>query len=171
MSLTQDVADNLPSASQISDVDETYFRTFVGPNSDVYLRTLEKMRAKDPALRKHLLTWCWPAFFVTVPWLLYRKLYGYGVGLLVIPVLIQLVFPSIGFAGVSVVVAMLAKPLYVRHVLGRIAKLRSRASSDEEARALAKKAGGVSIAGAIIGAVLMIGLIAIDLAVRSTGSP
>ncbi|MBB4040227.1 hypothetical protein GGR34_001878 [Microvirga flocculans] len=139
---------------------DALFAAFVGPNHEVYGRTLEKMRAKDPALRKLALTWCWPAFLITIPWLLYRKLYGWAVGLIGAVIAVELVLPTNSGSGTLSVYAMLgmmAKSVYVQYAVKRIDKLRSRATSEEELEALVKKAGGVSIPGAVIGAVLFIG--------------
>ncbi|MGF9756937.1 DUF2628 domain-containing protein [Microvirga sp. 0TCS3.31] len=139
---------------------DTIFAAFVGPNHELYERTLAKMRAKDPALRKLPLTWCWPAFLITIPWLMYRKLYGLAAGLIGGVIAISLILPEIsntGTAGCYVAFGMLAKTTYVQHALKRIQKLRSRATSEEELEELVKKAGGVSIPGAVIGTILFIG--------------
>ncbi|MGO4523748.1 DUF2628 domain-containing protein [Microvirga sp. 2MCAF35] len=136
------------------------FVAFVGPNHETYSRVLAKMRAKDPSLRKVPLTWCWPAFLITVPWLLYRKLYGWAAGLIGAVAIFSLVLPTNSTGGtlaVHALLGMIGKGLYVQRALQRIEKLRSRASSEEELEALVKKAGGVSIPGAVIGTILFIG--------------
>jgi hypothetical protein len=148
-----------PKGDVTSGIDAA-FRAFVGPNHELYERTLVKMRAKDPALRKIPLTWCWPAFLITIPWLMYRKLYGLAAGLIGGVIAISLLFPEIsntGTAGGFAAIGMLAKTTYVQHAQKRIQKLRSRATSEEELEALVKRAGGVSIPGAVIGTILFIG--------------
>lgn len=148
-----------PGADAASGADAV-FKAFVGPNHELYERTLAKMRAKDPALRKPPLTWCWPAFLVTIPWLLYRKLYGLAAGLIGGVIAISLILPdssNTGMAACYTMIGMLAKSTYVQHALKKIQKLRSRAASEEELETLVKMAGGVSIPGAVIGTILFIG--------------
>ncbi|QRM28401.1 DUF2628 domain-containing protein [Microvirga sp. VF16] len=153
------------SATETHEVEESaktdaFFAAFVGPNHEAYGRALEKMRAKDPTLRKLPLTWCWPAFLITIPWLLYRKLYGWAAGLIGGGIILSLVFPTSsnsGMLGLYTMLGMMGKALYVQHALKRIEKLRIRATSEEELEILVKKAGGVSIPGAVIGTLLFIG--------------
>lgn len=47
----------------------------IGQNSDYYLPKFEEF---DKGGSK--LGWNWPAFFVTTPWFLYRKMWGWGMG-------------------------------------------------------------------------------------------
>ena len=63
-------------------------RAFVGPNADYYLQA---WAAVDPNVGLQALRWNWPAFFLNVFWLLYRRMYKYfwitfaaflGIGLL-----------------------------------------------------------------------------------------
>jgi len=47
-------------------------RAFVGPNADYYLFSWERV---DPTGGLQALRWNWPAFLITVFWLLYRRMY------------------------------------------------------------------------------------------------
>ena len=49
-------------------------RAFVGPNADYYLQA---WAAADPNGGRQALRWNWPAFFLNVIWMLYRKMYKY----------------------------------------------------------------------------------------------
>ena len=49
-------------------------RAFVGPNADYYLQAWS---AVDPNVGLQALRWNWPAFFLNVFWLLYRRMYKY----------------------------------------------------------------------------------------------
>ena len=49
-------------------------RAFVGPNADYYLAAWAKA---DPNGGLQALRWNWPAFFLSVVWLLYRRMYKY----------------------------------------------------------------------------------------------
>ena len=67
---------------------EEDLRAFVGPNADYYLQAWASV---DPNVGLQALRWNWPAFFLNVFWLLYRRMYKYfwitfaaflGIGLL-----------------------------------------------------------------------------------------
>lgn len=53
---------------------EDELRSFVGPNDDYYLQAWQKV---DPGGGLQALRWNWPAFFLNVLWLLYRRMYKY----------------------------------------------------------------------------------------------
>lgn len=62
---------------------EADLRAFVGPNADYYLRGWADAQ---PGVDLQRLRWNWPAFFLNVVWLLYRRMYRYfwiGAGVLV----------------------------------------------------------------------------------------
>jgi hypothetical protein len=153
----------VPGARAVPD-DDALFLAFVGRNQPIYLRTLEKMRAKDPHLRKLAPTLCWPAFFVTVPWLLYRKLYGWAAVMIGLPVVMGVVAPSLsGLASpLGIFLVIWGRPFYVRHAFNRIRKLRERAKDEDELKRLVEKAGGVSVFGAVIGVFITVGLVALS---------
>jgi len=71
--------------------EEQDLATFVGPkNTDYYLRRFRKIEAGSSA------SWHWPAFFITGPWLLYRKMWlmalGYILGLPILTGMLSGVF-------------------------------------------------------------------------------
>ena len=53
---------------------EADLRTFVGPNADYYL---QGWRTVKPDADLQRLRWNWPAFFLNIVWLLYRRMYRY----------------------------------------------------------------------------------------------
>lgn len=53
---------------------ENELRAFVGPNADYYLEAWKSVEPNDDPQR---LRWNWPAFFLNVVWLLYRRMYKY----------------------------------------------------------------------------------------------
>lgn len=155
------------SPSQPSAASDALFVSFVGPNSPIYQDTLQKMRAKDPELRKLPPTWCWPAFLITVPWLLYRKLYVLAAVVALGPIALEIIFPKLSgmnMSAIFVIFGVLGKPFYVQFAFKRIEKLRKRARNQEDLQALVEKAGGVSVLGAVLGSVFMICIIALRLA-------
>jgi hypothetical protein len=162
-----ELAENAASLSQPSTASDALFASFVGPNSQKYLNTLEKMRTKDPEARKLAMTWCWPAFLITVPWLLYRKLYISAAIVALGPIALEIAFPKLSgtnMVGVFVAFAILGKSLYVQFALKKIEKLRKRAKNQEELQVLFEKAGGVSVLGAVLGSAFVICIIALRMA-------
>jgi hypothetical protein len=62
---------------------EADLRAFVGPNAEYYLQGWANVKPDGDIQR---LRWNWPAFFLNIVWLLYRRMYRYfwiGFGVLV----------------------------------------------------------------------------------------
>ena len=57
-----------------TDVSEEELQAFIGPNRDYYLDRWEDRDGDRQGVRK----FHWAAFFFSLPWLLYRKLYRYA---------------------------------------------------------------------------------------------
>src|SRR4051794_19109587 len=49
---------------------------YIGCNRHKYEPTIEAMEQKDADFRKWAIGWSWPAFFVPVIWLAYRKMWA-----------------------------------------------------------------------------------------------
>ncbi|NPA16304.1 DUF2628 domain-containing protein [Persephonella sp.] len=49
------------------------YRLFIGKNADYYIQRFKKFEETGGAL-----SWNWPAFFFGIVWMLYRKMYLYG---------------------------------------------------------------------------------------------
>jgi hypothetical protein len=143
--------------------DREYFETAIGPNNtDYYLTRFERFASGGSAV-----SWNWPAFFITFPWLLYRKMWGYAAAYFFLPTILLYVvgialaaaFPGTAVPALAwplqlvlvfVIVPMYANLLYYRHITGRIAWVkRLRGGTDRQMRALASE-GGTSAAGIII---------------------
>lgn len=77
----------------------------VGPNNDYYIPRFQEF---DQGGSK--VGWHWPAFFVTSPWFLYRKMYGPGI--------LNLLYPFIALIVVSILFGILRPPKTVMIVLG-----------------------------------------------------
>ena len=126
--------------------------TFIGPNAHkfevVWVKTRVQSMAKGAGFK---IGWCWPPLFIGFAWFLYRKMWGFGALLLVVPVVVGYLLPGGGAIGLGVAFAMMAKSIYVQHAVVKIAKLRARGAGDAEIAA----AGGVSVAGGIIGGVIL----------------
>jgi hypothetical protein len=159
--MTEDTTINVTAARGVSDqADDNLFLTFFGRNGDVFRKTLHKMREKDPALKRMVFSWCWPAFLIAPVWLFYRKMYAWAVGIVAFPTALELLTGSSGIAGdaaLYAILAMQAKSLYVHHANSQLKRLRKHCTSEAELMERAQKSGGVSILSAVIGTALIIG--------------
>ena len=142
------------------------YRLAIGPNTAYYLPRFEELEAGGPAM-----SWHWPAFFVTTPWFLYRKMWLVGILNVVYPFLV-LIFGGIAavlLAGLiqttpllfSVILLLLlaapwfllpmyANALYFRHVRNLIDKMpRVYAQDPEKKRSRLERDGGTGVGGMI----------------------
>ena len=126
---------------------------FVGPNAGRFLGPLTAGEAKAR------IGLCWPGLVLPTPWLLYRKMYGLAAVTVLLSVLPNLLhvasgpvrWLSLGYA----VLGAFGKPLYLAKARRTVAAIRAAAPDEASARATIAKAGGVSIAGAVFGLLLI----------------
>jgi Tfp pilus assembly major pilin PilA len=141
----------------------------IGPNRDYYLPKFEAFDAGGSKV-----SWHWPAFFVTSPWYIYRKMWLPGILNIAYPVFLCVVFAfvfalfnkspyAVGTAFALFLVApwvlmpMFANALYWRHVRGMIERLpRSLAQTPEKRTRRLERNGGTGV-GPMIGVLAGIG--------------
>jgi hypothetical protein len=133
---------------------------FVGPNAAKFLRVYDAQeRGYWPVLP------CWPGFLVPLPWFLYRKMYLLSASSFIAVFTTGLhASPTARIAAgcVPSVLGIIGRWIYVSAARRKIAEIRDRLSDDGEARAVIGMAGGVSVAGAVLGSlIMMLGLLAI----------
>jgi hypothetical protein len=139
---------------------EADLRLFAGVNAEVFVRASTAQETKS--LGRNAI--CWPGFLFPAAWFLYRKMYGYAAITVVLPVLSGLVHAPegvtswIGF-GLSLLGAF-GKRLYLAKARKIIAEIRAAAPDEASARETIALAGGVSVAGAVIGALLIAAFLA-----------
>lgn len=129
----------------------------IGTKQEYYLRVFEDMR-----LRGKNTSWNWAAFLVTPYWLVYRKMYGFGIGMLAANLVLSML-PS-GLSLLLSLVSWIAFGLY-----GNTIYKSQLESKVQQARAMAepyksqyiRQNGGVSggAVGIAIGAMALIGLL------------
>lgn len=124
---------------------------FMEPNAESFHGAWEATRAKNVEGRGGIaFGFCWPALLFGFAWFLYRKMWAFGLLLLVLPVALSFMFESPGGPiGLMVAMAMFGKSLYVQHALSRMDRAR------EGGGAAVLAAGGVSIPGAVIGGAII----------------
>jgi len=139
---------------------EADLRLFAGANADVFVKLSNALATKSAGGK----TICWPGFLFPAAWFLYRKMYGYAAITVLLPVLASLVhvpgeitrWIGFGFAFLGA----FGKRLYLARARRMIAEIRAAATDEANARETIARAGGVSVAGAVIGALLIAAFIA-----------
>jgi hypothetical protein len=135
---------------------EEDLRIFFGPNAETFLDLWSRLRA--PGGGKVGIYWV--SFVAPLVWLLYRKMYLTAAALTITPVAIGLFLPSgalLKTIGVAfAILGGLGPRFYVQGAEATIKDIRAQARTEEEAQADIGKAGGVSVPGALIGALMML---------------
>ena len=140
---------NTTDVEMMATTDREDLKAFIGPNVEKFLSVWDKMRVKKS---KAAASWCWPAFLFTFAWFFYRKMYLTGAGFLLFPIIFDLIFPD-SDAGIAIffIAAGSAKSWYLQLATKKIQKISQRTSSNVTKRQQLQTAGGVSVAGGIIG--------------------
>lgn len=118
-------------------------------------------------------SWNWPSFFVTIFWMLYRRMYAYALLVwFVLPIVFLIVAAIIG--GISgdpavygstyyllwmvfgfIIIPMFANRLYYRHATKKIARAKALFSNEEDQLREVYRTGGTGGAGIIVGVILV----------------
>lgn len=128
--------------------EEDDLRAVIGPNAEIYLAYLAKVRAKGGTG----IDWSWAPFFLGAIWFFYRKLYRIGL-LYVAAVITTSVFLPAPLADIAILPVWIASTLFARKVymdsaFQRIAEANSRGLTGETRRAWLARNGGTSLAAA-----------------------
>ncbi len=134
------------AASTGSIIDLELFRAFFGPNSGKFEKMLHRMGGPSTAVAGLALSWCWPAFFLAVPWFFYRKMYVWGVGIVVLLTALEMMLgeSNAGRFVFFAIMATNAKALYIHHASGKLTRLRATHADEAELLRRASEQGGVS---------------------------
>ncbi|MGL5347068.1 MAG: zinc-ribbon domain-containing protein [Peptostreptococcaceae bacterium] len=101
---------------------------FIQKNPEYYIPKFEQMQEYEKST-----SWNWASFFILPLWLLYRKMYAYGFGVMVASFILSYI-PFIGFISafaIPILGGLFGNSLYLKHVeknLGEISNI------NEEAR-------------------------------------
>ena len=155
------------SASHADDMDPAYdIAAFIGPGAQSYLKHYAEIRAPSgvspagpPAKhRRFRLSWHWPGFVLTIPWMFYRKMYTGGIILVALPILLDHLLPGSLFLGSGLLIAtsvgVCGKTWYLDHAIRRFGKAARDFSNPAERSAYLERAGGVSLSAGIFGALI-----------------
>jgi hypothetical protein len=133
-------------------------RLFAGANGAAYARLAAAPRAGRNAV-------CWPGFAFPAVWFLYRKMYGWAALVVLGPVVASLAhLPGALVQGVALGASLLGgfgNRLYLARARRMIAEIRAAAADEAAARETIARAGGASVAGGIVGALLICAFLAL----------
>jgi Tfp pilus assembly major pilin PilA len=135
----------------------------IGPNTEYYLPRFESFDSGGSRAG-----WHWPAFFVTAPWYLYRKMYVPGVLMLLYPwialIIISIIVaasqpsPAVGtvigliiFLAPSLLLAAYANSIYHRHLTKIITSIPRAIAEQPDKRAVRIERNGGTGTGVMIG--------------------
>ncbi|WP_250673890.1 DUF2628 domain-containing protein [Paraclostridium ghonii] len=136
---------------------------FIQKNTEYYIPKFKEMQEFEKST-----SWNWASFFLTSNWLFYRKMYGYGVGLIIANIIFAFI-PFLGFLlniGTCVACGLYGNSLYLKHIqkqLGSVEGLKE----DIKHRVLLSK-GGTNLALPVILTFLFIILIFILIFIGAT---
>jgi Protein of unknown function (DUF2628) len=137
---------------------ERLLKLFVGPNADTFLKVHYDLNAN-----KFPKSFNWVAFLFPMPWLFYRKMYLWGIALLLIPTILYTVFPDLPDVNIAVggIFLIMGNRFYIESATKKIKKIEALGLSPEELDERIRNTGGVSKAGAIFGGIIMISMVAL----------
>lgn len=135
------------NSSEITDKD---LELFVGYKKSAYYLT----KWYNMKMAVSSVSWNWPALLFSSIWMLYRKMYAYGFGLLAVNLLLNyLLSDGYGFI-INIVLAIasgiLGNKLYNIHVTKKIREIKATSTDSEMASRRIAYAGGVNIVFPII---------------------
>jgi hypothetical protein len=129
---------------------DVLYRAAVGDfNSEYYVEKFERF---DEQRSGYTLNWNWPAFLFSVPWALYRKMYGWFFALLGIFVFAGILEKNgatlaagLIFWVVSITFGVYANSIYYNRILGKISAFRATTSDDKKFISQLRDEGGVHL--------------------------
>jgi len=126
--------------------------TFIGPKADYYIPQFQKLEASGS-----MFSWNWAAFLGGPLWMLYRKMWVYGLAAYAAAMILNTVLP--GFGGllslaIWVAFGALGNWAYKNHVETELAKMASLDPATKRAQMATK--GGITWIPVIIAGVLML---------------
>jgi hypothetical protein len=138
------------SQDQDYDLDELdELALYVGENYDKYRYKFAQLYQNDG---KYQLQWNWPAFLVTFPWLIYRRMYPWAAALLIIMV----IAPPLLQLPIGIVMGLMGNYLYYRYAMQRLQKISANGS---ERRDAIIAAGGTHSIPVTIGVTFLAGIL------------
>lgn len=102
---------------------DTVIQQLVGTKTEYYIPKFQELKAKNTQT-----SWNWPAFLVTPYWMIYRKMYGYGAGVIAISFVLSLTgsgFLFLLLLGGYITLGIFANNIYMKFLEGKAAQAKS----------------------------------------------
>lgn len=118
---------------------------FIQKNPEYYIPKFEQMQQYEKST-----SWNWASFFIFPLWLLYRKMYAYGFGVMVLSFVLSYI-PFIGIISalaIPILGGLFANSLYLKHIEKNLGELNN-LNADARHRVILSK-GGVNLALPIV---------------------
>ena len=120
-------------------IGDDMFVAFIGKNAQYYM---QKFSIFGSLGGDFAVSWNWAGFFVPQLWFLYRKMYLFGIILL----LVSICFPFIGWLLSSIVVGACGNHAYYTHATKKLLLLLASPVTQENRLAASAQLGGVNLA-------------------------
>ncbi|MCM0647999.1 DUF2628 domain-containing protein [Clostridium swellfunianum] len=127
-------------------------KTFVGKNADYYINKWSILKSSPKRIN-----WNFAAFFLSIFWLGYRKMYNTLLIILGIFIVTDIVQVSIGIDinnaigyAISGALGVMGNSYYLNHMKKKIFKIKNYSSTEGEYYDMLEKAGGTSWLGVLI---------------------
>ena len=145
-----------------SAVGEADLRLCLGPNAAPYVAYWDRLRA---AGRPWLPSWNWWGLLFPVPWLFYRKLWAVGAALILLPMLLDAVLGYGSKAGMALAALIGAGgiPLVAERAARKVRAVEALRLVSQQSIERLRRSGGVSLPGAVLGALLMVAFLGLHL--------
>lgn len=157
-SSVEDSARTRPSAA----LREDDLRLYLGPNPGPYVAYWERARTSG---HPFVWGWNWWGLLFPIPWLFYRKIWAVGAAAVLLPVLLDAVL-GFGFeagVGLAALIAAGGNALVTERAERKSRSVDALGLLSQESIARLRCAGGVSRPGAVIGALMMLAVLALAL--------
>ncbi|MGL5312474.1 MAG: DUF2628 domain-containing protein [Peptostreptococcaceae bacterium] len=134
-----------PNSTNKASWDNKDMVDFIQKNPEYYIPKFEEMQTYQKST-----SWNWASFFIFPLWLLYRKMYAYGFGLMVLSFILSYIpaINVISFIAVPVLGGLFGNSLYLKYIEKKLGEL-SNLNEDARHRVIISS-GGVNLALPIV---------------------
>lgn len=134
---------------------EEDLRLYLGQNAQAFVSYWERL--KDSGY-PFLWSWTWWGALFPVPWLFYRKLWSAGAALVLLPILLDALidFGLNACLALGLVIGLSGKALVIERAQSKTQDINDLGLVSQDSIDRLRRAGGVSLPGAVIGTLLML---------------
>ena len=120
-----------------ADVIDEDIKRLIGKKQEFYVPKFSQMKQLNKKM-----TWNWPAFFIGPVWFFYRKMYNYGIALMLLNMVVDGIMPDVITIAVAAVVGAFANYIYMDYLEKQSLQMKSMPETTKET--FIKEKGGTS---------------------------